>query len=49
MSLAKIVSLGAYAPKRLLTNQDLERMVQTSDEWIVRRAGLPGRPLPQQG
>ena len=49
MSLAKIVSLGAYAPKRLLTNQDLERMVETSDEWIVRRTGIRERHIAEEG
>ncbi|OGL32218.1 MAG: 3-oxoacyl-ACP synthase [Candidatus Rokubacteria bacterium RIFCSPLOWO2_12_FULL_69_21] len=49
MSLAKIVSLGAYAPKRLLTNQDLERMVQTSDEWIVQRTGIRERHIAEEG
>ena len=43
MSLAKIVSLGAYAPKRVLTNKDLERMVDTSDQWIVQRTGIRER------
>ncbi|MBI3028669.1 MAG: ketoacyl-ACP synthase III [Candidatus Rokubacteria bacterium] len=49
MSLAKIVSLGAYAPKRLLTNQDLERMVETSDEWIVQRTGIRERHIAEEG
>ena len=49
MTLAKIVSLGAYAPKRLLTNQDLERMVQTSDEWIVQRTGIRERHIAEEG
>ncbi len=49
MSLAKIVSLGAYAPKRLLTNQDLERMVATSDEWIVQRTGIRERHIAEEG
>ncbi|MEK6529914.1 MAG: 3-oxoacyl-ACP synthase, partial [candidate division NC10 bacterium] len=49
MSLAKIVGLGAYAPKRILTNQDLERMVQTSDEWIVQRTGIRERHIAEEG
>jgi len=49
MSLAKIVSLGAYAPKRLLTNQDLERMVETSDEWIFQRTGIRERHIAEEG
>ena len=31
---------GAYAPSLLLTNVDLERMVDTNDEWIVSRTGI---------
>ncbi|KRT75505.1 MAG: FabH, 3-oxoacyl-(acyl-carrier-protein) synthase III, 3-oxoacyl-[acyl-carrier-protein] synthase III [Candidatus Rokubacteria bacterium CSP1-6] len=49
MSFAKIVSLGAYAPKRLLTNQDLERMVETSDEWIFQRTGIRERHIAEEG
>ena len=45
MRRAKIVGLGAYAPKRILTNKDLERMVQTSDEWIVQRTGIRERHI----
>src|SRR2546426_343048 len=40
---AKIVGIGAYAPKRILTNHDLEKMVATSDEWIVQRTGIRER------
>jgi 3-oxoacyl-[acyl-carrier-protein] synthase-3 len=43
MSRAQIVGVGAYAPKRILTNQELERMVETSDEWIVQRTGIRER------
>ena len=32
---AKISSVGTYVPPRLLTNQDLEQMVATSDQWIM--------------
>ena len=49
MSLAKIVSLGAYAPKRILTNQDLGRMVETSDEWIFQRTGIRERHIAEEG
>ena len=43
MTKAQIIGIGAYAPKRILTNQDLERMVKTSDEWIVQRTGIRER------
>ncbi len=49
MSLAKIVSLGAYAPKRILTNKDLERLIETSDEWIVQRTGIRERHIAEEG
>jgi len=49
MTLAKIVSLGAYAPKRILTNQDLARMVETSDEWIFQRTGIRERHIAEEG
>ena len=40
-SAAHITGWGAYAPSRVLTNRDLERMVDTSDEWIVEQDGHP--------
>ncbi|QVL57189.1 MAG: ketoacyl-ACP synthase III [Simkaniaceae bacterium] len=42
---AKIIGLGAYLPKRVLSNQDLEKMVETSDEWIISRTGMKERRL----
>jgi 3-oxoacyl-[acyl-carrier-protein] synthase-3 len=39
----KIVSSGKYAPETLITNEDLEKMVETSDEWIVSRTGIKTR------
>src|SRR5258707_5333390 len=43
MTRARIIGVGAYAPKRILTNGELERMVETSDEWIVQRTGIRER------
>jgi 3-oxoacyl-[acyl-carrier-protein] synthase-3 len=40
---ARIVGTGAYVPERVLTNADLERLVDTSDEWIVTRTGISER------
>jgi len=40
-----IVGLGADAPEALLTNADLERMVDTSDQWIVERTGIRTRHI----
>ena len=45
MTRAKIIGMGAYAPKRILTNADLEKMVATSDEWIVQRSGIRERHI----
>jgi 3-oxoacyl-[acyl-carrier-protein] synthase-3 len=49
MNRAKIVGLGAYAPKQILTNRDLEKMVETTDEWIVRRTGIRERHIAEEG
>jgi 3-oxoacyl-[acyl-carrier-protein] synthase-3 len=40
---ATIVGTGVCAPERRLTNADLERMVDTTDEWIVERTGIRER------
>lgn len=42
---AKIIGTGAYLPERVLTNGDLERMVETTDEWIVSRTGMKERRI----
>lgn len=46
---AKISSVGAYVPPRLLTNADLEKMVETNDQWIVERTGIRERHLVDKG
>jgi len=43
MTRARIIGIGAYAPKRIVTNADLEKLVQTNDEWIVQRSGIRQR------
>ena len=45
MRRAKIISTGAYAPQRILTNADLERMVETNDAWIQQRSGIRERRI----
>jgi 3-oxoacyl-[acyl-carrier-protein] synthase-3 len=45
MTRAKIIGVGAYAPKRVLTNADLEKMVDTNDAWIVQRSGIRERHI----
>ncbi len=42
---AKIVGLGKYLPEKVLTNADLEKMVDTSDEWITKRVGIKERRI----
>jgi len=46
---AKISSLGIYVPPRLLTNADLEKMVETSDSWILERTGIRQRHIVDRG
>jgi 3-oxoacyl-[acyl-carrier-protein] synthase-3 len=46
---AKISALGTYVPPRLLTNADLEKMVETSNEWILERTGIRERHLVENG
>jgi len=46
---AKISALGTYVPPRLLTNADLERMVETNNEWIMERTGIRERHLVDKG
>ena len=45
MSNAAITAIGAYLPSRVLGNDHLERMVETSDEWIVQRTGIRERRI----
>ncbi|HET9742306.1 MAG TPA: beta-ketoacyl-ACP synthase III [Terriglobales bacterium] len=46
---AKITALGAYVPPRLLTNHDLEQMVETNDQWIQERTGIRQRHIVDKG
>ena len=46
---AKISALGTYVPPRLLTNADLERMVDTNNEWIMTRVGIRERHIAEKG
>lgn len=42
---ATITGLGAYAPERVITNDELSQLVETSDEWIVERTGIRERRI----
>jgi 3-oxoacyl-[acyl-carrier-protein] synthase-3 len=46
---AKISAIGTYVPPRLLTNADLEKMVETNDQWIMERTGIRERHLVDKG
>jgi len=46
---ARIVGTGSYVPEKVLTNQDLEKMVDTSDEWITTRTGVKERRITSNG
>jgi 3-oxoacyl-[acyl-carrier-protein] synthase III len=46
---AKISALGTYVPPRLLTNADLEKMVDTSNDWIMARVGIRERHIVDKG
>lgn len=46
---AKITALGTYVPPRALTNADLEKMVNTTDQWIMERTGIRNRYIVEKG
>lgn len=44
-SKARITAIGSYVPEKVLSNDDLEKIVDTSDEWIVQRTGMKERRI----
>lgn len=46
---SRIVGTGSHLPEKVLTNKDLEQMVETSDEWIRERTGIGERRIAAQG
>jgi 3-oxoacyl-[acyl-carrier-protein] synthase III len=46
---ARITGTGSYAPKKVITNHDLEKLVNTSDEWITERTGIKERRIAEKG
>ena len=42
---SKIIGTGSYLPSKILTNFDLEKIVDTSDDWIVERTGIKERRI----
>ncbi len=49
MSFAKIAGTGSYLPDNIVTNKDLEKMVDTSDQWIRERTGIEQRHIAPEG
>ncbi|MDA8388616.1 MAG: ketoacyl-ACP synthase III, partial [Nitrospiraceae bacterium] len=49
MPRARIKATGSYVPRKILTNFDLEKMVETSDEWITSRTGIRERRIASAG
>jgi 3-oxoacyl-[acyl-carrier-protein] synthase-3 len=49
MTRSRITGTGGYLPEKLLTNRDLEALVQTSDDWIVARTGIRERHIAAEG
>ena len=45
MIYSRIAGTGHYAPEKVLTNADLEKMVDTTDEWIRSRSGIERRHI----
>ncbi|MEP9412456.1 MAG: ketoacyl-ACP synthase III [Candidatus Brocadia sp.] len=46
---ASITGIGSYLPGKVLTNYDLEKMVDTSDDWIIQRTGIKERRIVENG
>ena len=49
MKRSRIVGTGSYVPEKVLTNQELEQIVDTSDDWIVTRTGIKERRITSNG
>ncbi len=45
MTYAQILGTGSYLPEKVLTNFDLEKMVDTTNDWIVERTGIHKRHI----
>lgn len=49
MSYSRIIGTGSYLPEKILTNQDLEKVVETTDQWIIERTGIRKRHIVADG
>ena len=45
MNKSRIIGTGSYLPERVLTNNDLTKLVDTSDKWIIERTGIRQRHI----
>jgi len=46
---SRVAGTGSYLPKKIITNHDLEKMVDTTDEWIRTRTGIERRHIAADG
>jgi 3-oxoacyl-[acyl-carrier-protein] synthase-3 len=46
---ARITGTGSFAPRKVITNHDLEKLVDTSDDWIMERTGIKERRIAEKG
>ena len=49
MTFARIAGTGSYLPENIVTNKDLEQMVDTTDQWIRERTGIEQRHIAVEG
>ncbi|MBV9316050.1 MAG: 3-oxoacyl-ACP synthase, partial [Gammaproteobacteria bacterium] len=49
MIYSRVAGTGSYLPKKIITNHDLEKMVDTTDEWIRTRTGIERRHIAADG
>ena len=49
MTYSRILGTGSHLPARILTNADLEKLVDTNDQWIVDRTGIRERHIAAEG
>ncbi|WP_084516720.1 beta-ketoacyl-ACP synthase III [Desulfatiglans anilini] len=49
MTRSRIIGTGSFVPQRILSNNELERIVETNDEWITRRTGIKERRIASKG
>jgi 3-oxoacyl-[acyl-carrier-protein] synthase-3 len=49
MTYSKVIGTGSHLPTRILTNADLEKMIETTDAWIVERTGISQRHIAGEG